>query len=148
MIDDNDETFVNGVKVGGIHGYNIKRMYAIPPSLLREGKNVVAVKIVDTGGDGGIYGEAKDVHLTTQSQKIISLAGDWHFQIESLGLVALNPNAYPTLLFNAMLNPILNLGIRGALWYQGESNAGRAYQYRKAFPLMITDWRGRWGLGS
>ncbi len=89
---------------------------------------------MDTGGGGGIYGEAKEVQLTTQSQKVISLAGDWHFQIESLGLVELSPNAYPTLLFNAMLNPILNLGIRGALWYQGESNAGRAYQYRKEFP--------------
>ncbi len=49
MIDDNDETFVNGVLVGGIHGYNIKRVYAIPSSLLKEGKNVIAVK---SGGHG------------------------------------------------------------------------------------------------
>jgi sialate O-acetylesterase len=55
------------------------------------------------------------------------------------------PNAYPTLLFNAMVNPLIPYGIKGAIWYQGESNADRAYQYRKAFPLMITDWRKHWG---
>jgi sialate O-acetylesterase len=149
MIDDNDETFVNGVKVGGINSYNTKRSYNIPASLLKEGKNVIAVKVVDTGGGGGIYGEAKDVRVTTQSGKVIPLAGDWSFQVESLlGTASVNPNSYPTLLFNAMLNPILNYSIRGALWYQGESNAGRAYQYRKAFPLMIQDWRTHFRQGD
>lgn len=58
------------------------------------------------------------------------------------------PNAYPTLLFNAMVSPLIPYTIKGAIWYQGESNAGRAYQYRKAFPLLIKDWRQRWGLGD
>jgi sialate O-acetylesterase len=58
------------------------------------------------------------------------------------------PNSAPTLLFNAMVNPLIPYTIRGAIWYQGEANAGRGYQYRKAFPLMITDWRARWGLGD
>jgi len=141
MIDDSDETFVNGVKVGGLNGWNEKRVYTLPSYVLKKGKNVIAVKVVDTGGGGGIYGEEKDVRIVTQSQKIISLAGDWNFEIESLHIETLSPNSYPTLLFNAMLNPILNFGIRGVLWYQGESNAGRAYQYRKEFPLMIQDWR-------
>jgi len=149
MIDDNDETFVNGVKVGGINGYNVKRVYTIQPSLLTEGRNSISVKVVDTGGGGGLYGEAKDMRLVTQSQKVISLAGDWNFQIESMSLGAtVSPNRYPTLLFNAMLNPLLNLSIRGALWYQGESNAGRAYQYRKEFPLMIQDWRAHFKQGD
>ncbi|CAL1520185.1 sialate O-acetylesterase [Chitinophaga sp. MM2321] len=55
-----------------------------------------------------------------------------------------NPSCYPSLLFNAMVHPFLNYGIKGILWYQGESNAGRAYQYRKAFPLLIRDWRNHW----
>lgn len=148
MIDDSDETFVNGVKVGGINGWNAKRIYTIPPAVLKAGKNVIAVKVVDTGGGGGIYGDAKNVQLVTQSQKVISLAGDWSFQIETLGNSSLSPNSYPTLLFNAMLNPLFNLSIRGALWYQGESNAGRAYQYRKAFPLMIQDWRNHFKQGD
>ncbi|SEN65263.1 sialate O-acetylesterase [bacterium A37T11] len=58
------------------------------------------------------------------------------------------PNNYPTLLFNAMINPIIPFAIKGALWYQGETNASRGYQYREAFPLLINDWRKRWGQGD
>ena len=60
------------------------------------------------------------------------------------GDTALGPNAYATLLYNAMIHPIVGLGMRGAIWYQGESNAIRADQYNTSFPLMITDWRRRW----
>ncbi len=148
MIDDNDETFINGVKVGATNSYNTKRVYSIPAGILKEGKNVVAVKVVDTGGGGGFYGDPKEILLTSNSKKEIQLAGEWNFQIESLSNASIGPNSYPTLLFNAMLNPILNLSIRGALWYQGESNAGRAYQYRKAFPLMIQDWRTHFKQGD
>ena len=59
-----------------------------------------------------------------------------------------SPNAYPTLLFNGMINPIIPFSIQGAIWYQGENNAGRAYEYRKTFPLMIRDWRQRFGQGD
>lgn len=58
-----------------------------------------------------------------------------------------HPNA-PTALYNAMISPLVGYGIKGTIWYQGESNAGRAYQYRKLFPLMIGDWRKRWGQGD
>ncbi len=54
------------------------------------------------------------------------------------------PNDYPSLLFNSMINPLIPYAIKGALWYQGESNAPRAAQYAKSFPLMISDWRARW----
>ncbi len=54
----------------------------------------------------------------------------------------------PSSLYNAMIAPIVGYGIKGAIWYQGESNAGRSYQYRKLFPAMITDWRTRWGQGD
>jgi len=59
-----------------------------------------------------------------------------------------DPNRYPTLLFNAMINPLIPYTVKGAIWYQGESNAGRAYEYRTSFPMMIKDWRKRWGLGD
>jgi sialate O-acetylesterase len=55
------------------------------------------------------------------------------------------PNSFPTLLFNGMINPVTSFNIKGAIWYQGESNAGRAYQYREVFPALITDWRKQWG---
>ncbi len=58
------------------------------------------------------------------------------------------PNNYPSLLYNGMINPVIPYAIKGALWYQGESNASRAMEYRKSFPLMINDWRSRWKQGD
>jgi sialate O-acetylesterase len=54
----------------------------------------------------------------------------------------------PANLYNGVLHPILGYTIRGVIWYQGESNAGRAYQYRDLFPLMIQNWRDDWGQGD
>ena len=149
MIDDADETYVNGIKIGGTNGYNKKRRYTIPAGNLKEGKNVIAIRVSDTGGGGGIYGQPGDVKIGIGSSSH-TLAGEWKFQVETLlaGEAGIGPNSYPTLLFNAMLSPLIPFGIKGAIWYQGETNAGRAYQYRKAFPLMITDWRQHWKQGD
>ena len=149
MIDDSDETYVNGVKVGGMEGkYNVPRVYAIPPSVLKSGANVISVRVTDTGGGGGIYGNPNQVKLTLPT-RIISLTGTWKLRIEKLAsLGGVGPNDYPTLLFNSMINPIIPYTMQGVIWYQGESNAPRAFQYRKAFPLMITDWRKHWGQGD
>lgn len=149
MIDDNDVTYVNGVKVGGINSYNQHRKYTIPAGVLKAGKNVITVRVEDTGGGGGIYGEGADMKLAI-GDNVISLAGNWLFQVEQVytNAGALGPNSYPTLLFNAMVNPLIPYAFEGVIWYQGEANADRAYQYRKAFPLMITDWRKHWGAGD
>jgi sialate O-acetylesterase len=149
MIDDNDITYVNGIKVGATNSYNAKRNYAIPAGVLKEGKNVIAVRVEDTGGGGGIYGDSSDMKLTIDNN-IIPLFGDWLFRVESVTGDAgtVGPNSYPTLLFNAMVNPLIPYAMEGVIWYQGEANAGRAYQYRKAFPLMITDWRRHWNEGD
>jgi sialate O-acetylesterase len=148
MIDDNDITWVNGVKVGSTNAYNVKRKYTIPAGVLKQGINSIAVRVEDTGGGGGIYGEASDLKISFGNLQQ-SLAGNWSYRVESLlQNTGIGPNDYPTLLFNAMINPLIPYAMRGAIWYQGETNAGRAYQYRKAFPLMITDWRKRWGNGN
>ncbi len=148
-IDDTDETFINGTKVGETNSYNSQREYSIPSGILKTGKNVITVKVVDTGGGGGFYGESAEMKLTI-GKNIQPLSGDWFFRIESLKDAgnSVGPNDYPSLLYNAMLNPLLPYTIEGAIWYQGETNAGRAYQYRKAFPLMIMDWRKHWNLGD
>ncbi|MEP7319357.1 MAG: sialate O-acetylesterase, partial [Panacibacter sp.] len=137
------------IKVGSTNAYNAERKYTIPAGILKEGRNVIAVRVEDTGGGGGVYGEAGDLKITIEN-KSSPLAGDWLFKVESLAKAnaSVGPNDYPTLLFNAMLNPLIPYAIEGAIWYQGESNAGRAYQYRKAFPLMITDWRNHWKQGD
>lgn len=60
----------------------------------------------------------------------------------------LKGNHRPANIYNGVLKPTIGYGIRGAIWYQGESNAGRAYQYRDLFPLMISSWRQEWGIGD
>jgi sialate O-acetylesterase len=148
VIDDNDETYVNGVKVGATNGYNLKRNYTVPANILHEGKNVITIRIEDTGGGGGVYGDAADIKLVYNGS-LVPLTGDWLFRVESvIQTNSIGPNSYPTLLYNAMINPLVPYAIKGAIWYQGESNAGRAYQYRTAFPLMITDWRSKWKQGD
>ncbi len=74
------------------------------------------------------------------------LAQSGSFDPDSLALrgVRYGPNMFPGLLFNGMIAPITDFSVRGAIWYQGESNAGRAYQYRRLFPLLIRDWRKQW----
>jgi sialate O-acetylesterase len=57
-------------------------------------------------------------------------------------------NKSPYKLFNGMIHPLLNYRIKGAIWYQGESNAERAYQYRKLFPAMVKSWRRDWESGD
>jgi len=57
-------------------------------------------------------------------------------------------NARPGNIYNGVLKPTIGYGIRGVIWYQGESNASRAYQYRNLFPLMIKSWRDEWKQGD
>lgn len=148
MIDDNDITWVNGVQVGATNAYNIKRRYKIPAGVLKEGVNSIAIRVEDTGGGGGVYGEASGLQISFGNLQQ-SLAGNWSYRVESLMQnTGIGPNDFPTLLYNAMIHPLIPYAMRGAIWYQGETNAGRAYQYTKAFPLMINDWRKRWGTGN
>lgn len=152
LIDDKDETWVNGQKVGATNVYNEQRAYALPMGILKAGSNLIAIRIDDTGGYGGLYSEAGEVYLRLADGQYIALSGNWKYRVESIhpssSAGALGPNEYATLLYNAMVHPLIPFGIRGAIWYQGESNTGRAYQYRQAFPLMINDWRNRWGQGA
>ena len=149
-IDDSDITFINGITIGKTDGlYDKDRVYTIPKELLKPGKNVIAVRVDDTGGNGGIWGDPENQFLAIGSDKV-NISGDWKFKISkaSVGAVNIGPNSYPTLLFNGMVNPILPYGIKGAIWYQGESNAGRAKQYQRIFPDMIKDWRMHWNQGD
>jgi sialate O-acetylesterase len=150
-IDDMDTTWLNGRRIGGLEGYGqwrTPRRYAIPAGLLHAGKNVVAVRVLDTGGAGGICGESQDMVLRSKGGTAISLAGSWRYQTGAeLGAVGrpparnwMNQNR-PAALFNAMLAPLVPLSVRGVIWYQGESNRLRAEQYKRLFPAMIADWR-------
>jgi len=154
-IDDSDRTYFNGVKIGGLDNqWNKRREYKIPGSIVKEGKNSITIRVFDTGGGGGINGNPDDLVLQlTDSNKTIPLSGEWSYQIgykmdTNPPSINFGPNSKPTLLFNGMLSPLIPFGIKGAIWYQGESNASRAYQYRRLFPLMIEDWREQWEQGN
>jgi sialate O-acetylesterase len=145
-VDDDDVTYINGVGVGTTSGYDKKRIYKIPAGVLKEGSNSIAVRITDYTGGGGIWGDKEDLKLTIGST-VIPLYGVWKFQVVDVN-IGISPNSYPSLLFNAMINPLIPYAFQGVLWYQGEANATRAEQYKMAFPAMIADWRAKWDQGD
>lgn len=145
-VDDEDITYVNGVEVGTNKSWEALRVYKIPAGTLKEGKNVISVRIADYSGGGGIYGDPADLKIQFKDNNI-PLEGLWKFNVVQVK-IAVSPNSYPSLLYNAMVNPLVPYAIEGVLWYQGEANVWRAKQYKKAFPLMITDWRTKWKQGN
>ena len=146
-VEDDDETFFNGVAVGRTQGWATRR-YRVPGELVRAGRNVIAVRVMDVAHYGGIWGELADLALDGPDGESIPLAGPWRFRIglefEPLGPAPDDPNR-PTVLYNSMIAPLAPYAIRGVIWYQGESNAERAHQYRSLFPALIRDWRTAWG---
>jgi len=162
-IDDMDATYINGKKIGGLAGQraaNAPREMVIPKSLLTKGKNIIAIRAIDTGGPGSVSGQ---MTISNNRGTDISIAGNWKSQViaeiyngkfytynlqtdisKRPDIAQLNSNS-PTVLFNAMINPLIPYTIKGVIWYQGESNVGRAEQYKRLFPLMIEDWRDKWG---
>lgn len=150
-VDDNDCTYFNGIPVGHTEGWMAPRVYTIPASLVKAGKATIAVRVMDTGGNGGIHGGAEQLSLSKSADERIELAGPWRGRVsirlseapEMPANTASDVN-YPTFLYNAMIHPLIGYGIRGAIWYQGEANVDRAAQYADLLPLMIHDWRQRW----
>ena len=160
-IDDQDVTYFNGTKVGSIgretpNSYMVPRKYVVPGSLVRAGRNLIAVRVFDSAGEGG-FSRGGAMSIGPSDAEPVSLKGVWDYKVE-LALEPKHPDwgtrpeavgvsnqNNPSVLYNAMLAPLVPFAIRGAIWYQGESNAGRAYQYRTLFPTMIRDWRRAWG---
>ncbi|MFD1601401.1 sialate O-acetylesterase [Flavobacterium artemisiae] len=145
-VDDEDKTYVNGVEVGTNNLWDAKRVYQIPANVLKEGTNVIAVRITDYSGGGGIYGDPFDLKIDFKDSNL-PLEGLWKFNVIKVR-IEVSPNSYPSLLYNAMVNPLVPYAMQGVLWYQGEANVWRAKQYKTAFPLMINDWRTKFKQGN
>ncbi len=149
-IDDADTAWVNGVEVGNVTYKWPPRIYPVPEGVLRAGDNVVAVRVVDIGGEGGFVGD-KDYTLDVGATSY-SLEGDWKWHIgarsEPLPPAEFVPWRQPLGFYNAMLAPLRLMKIKGVIWYQGETNVGRAGEYVDLFPAMILDWRRLWRQGD
>lgn len=155
-VDKQDITYWNGEEVGRTgegfdeHYWNNPRRYVVPGRLVRAGANVVAVRAYSFAFDGGLIGPT--LSATPADGARIELGGDWRYKIEhDQGMVVVpaadaadmgpgNPNS-PHILFDNMIRPLLPYAMRGAIWYQGESNAGAAERYRRAMTAMARDWR-------
>lgn len=145
-VDDEDKTYVNGVEVGTNNLWDKLRVYKIPANVLKEGTNVIALRITDYSGGGGIYGDPADLKIDFKDTNL-PLDGLWKFNVVQVK-IAISPNSYPSLLYNAMVNPLVPYAMQGVLWYQGEANVWRAAEYKKSFPLMINDWRTKFKQGD
>ncbi|HEU0052125.1 MAG TPA: sialate O-acetylesterase [Longimicrobium sp.] len=148
MIDDNDAAWVNGVEIGRTTGYSRRRTYEVPASALRAGRNLLAVRVEDGAGGGGIYGAPETVFLESGGARR-AFEGPWSFRVGrvTFGDDGQRINKIPTILYNRMIHPLLPLPIRGVIWYQGESNANndaQAAAYREQFAGLITSWRSEW----
>lgn len=169
-IDDRDVTYFNGQRIGGIEEagfWQAERTYPVPADLVKAGKAVVAVRMIDTQGGGGIYGKPEQIALSDGNQSI-SLAGAWKYRVVGQyredKMYLLNPEtndfasrpelavvagAYtPTALYNAMIAPLTPYTLKGAIWYQGETNVGRSAQYVRLKSMLINDWRTQFENGE
>jgi sialate O-acetylesterase len=148
MIDDSDEAWVNGQRIGGLNRWNTPREYRVEPQVLRAGINHLALRVTDTGGGGGIHGDANLVYVQPQDAARRTLQASWKFR-PAMVTVAMqdDKNLIETLLFNQMIHPLQPYPLRGFIWYQGEANAFAtdvAYRYRDQFATLIRAWRADW----
>lgn len=161
LVDDMDFTYINGKFVGSTIGTDSfkEKQYDIPAGLLKEGENTIAIRLIDTMGDARIYSPLSLV----SSEGEMSLEGNWkalpiaelfenNFYRLNLEGGTSNPRPNfvkisawtPTSLFNGMINPLIPYVIKGAIWYQGESNVGFEDEYKVIFKNLIEGWRSKW----
>lgn len=166
-IDDFDTAYLNGEIIGQTgeeteRYWEHPRKYNIPPTKLKTGKNSLVIRAYDHIGDGGFSGAKDDMQLIVyidEEKETVSLAGNWKFKVEvefeqkDSSIWGTSPQPpkgkkdqnSPTMLYNGMLHPLHPMAFKGVIWYQGESNAWKSYQYRLLFAEMIKDWRELWG---
>ncbi|MCA1744381.1 MAG: hypothetical protein LC643_01445 [Bacteroidales bacterium] len=167
-IDDRDVTYFNGTRVGATEEdgfWQAKRQYTVPAELVTAGRATIAVRVIDTQGGGGFTGQAEDLNIApeNQSDAAINLAGEWPYmvvaELKGNRLYLLDPESNrfadrptlsltlsshtPSALFNAMIAPLTPYTLKGAIWYQGETNVGRAHQYMRLKSMLVTDWRNQ-----
>lgn len=146
-----DVTYINGVQVGTASNRYVPRKYELPLNLLKPGKNVITVRVQSETGNAGFIAD-KMYQLETTDEKI-SLEGDWKYKLgyASKPLLRNDVTRFQDVgssMYHGMLEPFIGYGIKGVLWYQGESNVSRADQYLYLFSTLIQQWRKDWQQGD
>ncbi|MEI8112259.1 MAG: sialate O-acetylesterase [Bacteroidia bacterium] len=146
---DADSVFINGKFIGTAAYQYPQRKYLVPEGVLQPGKNTVVIRLISNSGRGGFIKD-KPYKLFAGTDTI-NLAGKWQYQLGC----AMSPTPgqtfvqwKPSGLYNGMLAPANNYAIKGAAWYQGESNAERFQEYQKLLTNLITDWRLKHNQGN
>ena len=136
---DADILYINGKQVGNTTYMYPQRRYNVPADLLKAGKNIFVVKVTNNAGKGGFVPDKP--YCLFAGKDTIDLKGYWQYKVGEVfipqpggGTGGMNIQNQPTALYNAMVAPLTNYTIKGFLWYQGESNTGRAEEYAKLQP--------------
>ena len=155
VVEKMDSTYVNGRWVGASSWVENPRSYPLPDDLLRPGKNLVAIRVLKLKKDGGFQSPAEELRIELGDGTVVPLGGEWRGKLSvdarpphPLPLGYENYPTMPTVLYQGMIGPLAPLSIAGALWYQGEANFTRAFQYRKLMPAMVNDWRSQFKQGD
>jgi sialate O-acetylesterase len=150
-----DTTQINSHWIGASSWVENPRVYAVGGGVLQPGTNIITVRVFKTRPDGGFASQPGELKLVLGDKTEIPLAGEWKGRLSvdarpphPLPAGFENWPTMPAVLYNGMIAPVAPLAIAGALWYQGEANAGRAAQYRRLLPAMIADWRKTFGQGD
>ncbi|WP_109485607.1 sialate O-acetylesterase [Occallatibacter savannae] len=150
-----DTAYVNGIEVGGSSWVENPRRYFIRDGILKPGRNIIAIRVLKSKPVGGFLSKPEELNLTLADGTKIPLAGEWKAKLsvdakppQELPIAYENWPIMPAVLYEGMLSPIAPISITGAIWYQGEQNSPRGYQYRKILPAMIADWRALFAQGD
>lgn len=149
---DADFLYVNGKPAGNTTYQYPQRRYAIPADLLKPGKNLFVIRVINNSGKGGFVPD-KPYQLIAGGDTI-DLKGYWQYKVGEVFIPqqrtagGISFHNQPTALYNAMIAPLTHYTIKGFLWYQGEANTNKAEEYLKLQPSLISDWRSSWKQGD
>ena len=155
---DADMLYINGKQVGNTTYMYPQRRYSVPAGVLKTGKNIFIVRVINNSGKGGFVPDKP--YCIFAGQDTVDLKGTWQYKVGQVnpppsappgsrpGPPPINAQSQPAALYNAMVAPLINYTIKGFLWYQGEANTGRPEEYAKLQPAQIADWRSKWKQGN
>jgi sialate O-acetylesterase len=157
-VDTYDTTWVNGMRVGGENYSWVGRDYTVPAGVFRPGRNVIVMRVLNGGQGGGLAGQPAQRTIGLADGQAVPLPAVWKVKRGSALTGVVAPRApwdlltSLTTLYNGMIAPLAGYKFKLVAWYQGEANAGEdaanpggPQEYRTLLPLLMRDWRQRFG---